>query len=211
MHAKNTSSRSATLPLHSLLGSWDKPASTTNVDPQYSIYVLESSTSGRLTYFMPPLNLIPLLFLRPLRLVLPSEDARRIRIVALKATHAPFVAVIWLYERAIQAWARAASALASRQQRPPAQSAPTTRGGPFANPGVAVEIDHRAKSRPAARMSQHAASGYHARPRSLSMGDGADTTATSSSSAELVALVQALSTKVDDLAAMIAAGQQASA
>ncbi|RMD41350.1 hypothetical protein DV735_g3782, partial [Chaetothyriales sp. CBS 134920] len=65
----------------------------------YSVYVLESSTSRRLTYFMPPLNLIPLCLLRPLRLLLPSEQIRRIRIIVLKTTHAPFVAVIWLFEQ----------------------------------------------------------------------------------------------------------------
>ncbi|KAB8232427.1 uncharacterized protein BDW43DRAFT_109104 [Aspergillus alliaceus] len=65
---------------------------------QLSIYVLESSNSRRLTYFMPPLNLIPLLCIRPLRLFLPAEHIRRVRIVLLKATHLPFVALIWAYE-----------------------------------------------------------------------------------------------------------------
>ncbi|KAE8375032.1 hypothetical protein BDV26DRAFT_268668 [Aspergillus bertholletiae] len=65
---------------------------------QLSIYVLESSNSRRLTYFMPPLNLIPLLCIRPLRLCLPAEHIRRVRIVLLRATHIPFVALIWAYE-----------------------------------------------------------------------------------------------------------------
>ncbi|KAE8347988.1 hypothetical protein BDV28DRAFT_154022 [Aspergillus coremiiformis] len=65
---------------------------------QLSIYVLESSNSRRLTYFMPPLNLIPLLCIRPLRLFLPAGHIRRVRIVLLKATHLPFVAFIWAYE-----------------------------------------------------------------------------------------------------------------
>ncbi|KAE8335628.1 hypothetical protein BDV24DRAFT_155896 [Aspergillus arachidicola] len=65
---------------------------------QLSIYVLESSNSRRLTYFMPPLNLIPLLCIRPLRLFLPAEHIRRVRIVLLRATHLPFVALIWAYE-----------------------------------------------------------------------------------------------------------------
>ncbi|KAF7512205.1 hypothetical protein GJ744_002367 [Endocarpon pusillum] len=65
---------------------------------QYSIYVLESgSTSSRLTYFFPPLNLIALLF-RPLRLVVPAQTLRQFRILILKATHAPFVAIIFAYE-----------------------------------------------------------------------------------------------------------------
>ena len=37
--------------------------------------------------------------MRPLRLVLPSERLRSARIILLKATHAPFVAAIWLYEQ----------------------------------------------------------------------------------------------------------------
>lgn len=63
----------------------------------YSIYVLESSTSNRLTYFFPPLNLIPLL-LRPLRLVIAPEKLRKIRILLLKITHTPLVAAIYIYE-----------------------------------------------------------------------------------------------------------------
>jgi hypothetical protein len=83
-----------------------------------SIYVLESSSSRRLTYFMPPLvsapntsrqlfdalltdscqNLIPLLCIRPLRLVLSAEALRRVRIGLLKVTHLPFVAIILAYE-----------------------------------------------------------------------------------------------------------------
>ncbi|KAF2263356.1 hypothetical protein CC78DRAFT_465990 [Lojkania enalia] len=64
----------------------------------YSVYVLEASTSNRLTYYLPPLNLIPLI-LRPLRLVLPSERLRSARIIILKATHIPFVGAIWAYEQ----------------------------------------------------------------------------------------------------------------
>ncbi|OOO14084.1 hypothetical protein OAory_01026790 [Aspergillus oryzae] len=44
------------------------------------------------------LNLIPLLCIRPLRLFLPAEHIRRVRIVLLRATHLPFVALIWAYE-----------------------------------------------------------------------------------------------------------------
>ena len=42
-------------------------------------------------------NLIALLF-RPLRLILPAPTLRRFRILILKATHAPFVALIFAYE-----------------------------------------------------------------------------------------------------------------
>ncbi|KAJ5488504.1 hypothetical protein N7539_003394 [Penicillium diatomitis] len=63
-----------------------------------SIYVLESSNSRRLTYFMPPLNLIPLLCIRPMRLFLSAGTVRRVRIMLLRATHLPFVALISAYE-----------------------------------------------------------------------------------------------------------------
>ncbi|KAF2188231.1 hypothetical protein K469DRAFT_703705 [Zopfia rhizophila CBS 207.26] len=66
----------------------------------YSVYVLEASASNRLTYYFPPLNLIPLV-LRPLRLIVPSERLRSARIVLLKATHLPFVGAIWAYEEFI--------------------------------------------------------------------------------------------------------------
>ncbi|KFA77890.1 hypothetical protein S40288_02552 [Stachybotrys chartarum IBT 40288] len=65
----------------------------------YSVYVLEASTSNRLTHFYPPFNLIALVVFRPLRLVLPKDEKfRAARIFLLKATHAPIVGVIKLYE-----------------------------------------------------------------------------------------------------------------
>ncbi|OTB06287.1 hypothetical protein M426DRAFT_9775 [Hypoxylon sp. CI-4A] len=65
----------------------------------YSVYVLEASTSNRLTHFYPPFNLIALGIFRPLRLFLPSDDKfRQGRILLLRATHAPIVGVIQIYE-----------------------------------------------------------------------------------------------------------------
>lgn len=65
----------------------------------YSVYVLEASTSSRLTHFMPPLNLISLVVFRPLRLFLHSDNHFRAgRIVLLRITHAPVVVIIRLYE-----------------------------------------------------------------------------------------------------------------
>lgn len=43
-------------------------------------------------------NLIPLLFIRPLRLCVPAEQLRRARIALLKVTHLPYIAAIWAYE-----------------------------------------------------------------------------------------------------------------
>ncbi|KAK8059393.1 calcium channel YVC1 [Apiospora saccharicola] len=65
----------------------------------YSVYVLEASTSNRLTHFYPPFNLIAFCIFRPLRLFLPSNDRfRQARIILLKATHSPIVGAIMLYE-----------------------------------------------------------------------------------------------------------------
>ncbi|KAK4161031.1 hypothetical protein QBC43DRAFT_107147 [Cladorrhinum sp. PSN259] len=65
----------------------------------YSVYVLEASTSNRLTHFYPPFNLLAVVIFRPLRLFLPSGNKfRQARILLLKATHLPIVAVIECYE-----------------------------------------------------------------------------------------------------------------
>ncbi|KAI1341583.1 hypothetical protein F5Y15DRAFT_376552 [Xylariaceae sp. FL0016] len=65
----------------------------------YSVYVLEASTSNRLTHFYPPFNLLALGIFRPIRLFLPSNDRlRQGRIVLLRATHAPVVGLILAYE-----------------------------------------------------------------------------------------------------------------
>ena len=42
-------------------------------------------------------NLLALLF-RPLRLIVNGKRLRKVRIIMLKATHAPFVGIIWAYE-----------------------------------------------------------------------------------------------------------------
>lgn len=70
----------------------------------YSVYVLEASTSNRLTHFYPPFNLIPLILIRPLRLFCGPETLRRLRIALLKGTHAPIVASIWAYETSTEWW-----------------------------------------------------------------------------------------------------------
>lgn len=64
----------------------------------YSVYVLESSTSKRLTYFLPPLNLIPLA-LRPLRIIFSADSLRGTRIFLLKVSHFPHVVIIGAYEK----------------------------------------------------------------------------------------------------------------
>ncbi|KAL7942688.1 hypothetical protein V8C42DRAFT_331648 [Trichoderma barbatum] len=65
----------------------------------YSVYVLEASTSNRLTHFYPPFNLLSLVLFRPWRYIFPrSHKYRAGRIWLLKVTHAPIVAVIKFYE-----------------------------------------------------------------------------------------------------------------
>ncbi|KAF3767609.1 hypothetical protein M406DRAFT_328679 [Cryphonectria parasitica EP155] len=65
----------------------------------YSVYVLEASTSNRLTHFYPPFNLLALIIFRPFRIFLPSDHKfRAARILLLKATHFPIVGAIMLYE-----------------------------------------------------------------------------------------------------------------
>ncbi|KAL7786353.1 hypothetical protein V8C37DRAFT_392424 [Trichoderma ceciliae] len=65
----------------------------------YSVYVLEASTSNRLTHFYPPFNLLSLVLFRPWRYIFPRDHKYRAgRIWLLKVTHAPIIAVIKFYE-----------------------------------------------------------------------------------------------------------------
>ncbi|KAI1820215.1 hypothetical protein F4861DRAFT_524012 [Xylaria intraflava] len=64
----------------------------------YSVYVLEASTSNRLTHFYPPFNLLALIIFRPLRLFTSGDTLRHGRIILLRATHAPIVILIQVYE-----------------------------------------------------------------------------------------------------------------
>jgi hypothetical protein len=180
---------------------------------QYSIYVLESSsTSSRLTYFFPPLvspptlpiraadtsanpeclgqNLIALLF-RPLRLILPAQTLRQLRIFILKATHAPFVAIIFAYE---------SSRLFSshRSHFPPASSSSMHinyggQGRPLSgNLGNRFTALKPALAPSAPQQSQHTLPGSAA--SALSTAD----------MAEMMALMQKLSSQVDELTTRVA-------
>lgn len=65
----------------------------------YSVYVLEASTSNRLTHFYPPFNLVAFIIFRPWRLIFRKDERFRAgRIILLKITHLPIVAVIKLFE-----------------------------------------------------------------------------------------------------------------
>ncbi|KAK3358269.1 hypothetical protein B0T24DRAFT_520879 [Lasiosphaeria ovina] len=95
----------------------------------YSVFVLEASTSNRLTHFYPPFNLLALVIFRPLRLFLPSDSKfRSARIVLLKATHLPIVAAIKLYE-----WVRGTAATGTQYNnfKGPRGHAPPASPGPL--------------------------------------------------------------------------------
>lgn len=159
---------------------------------QYSVYVLESCTSRRLTYFLPPTNLIPLLFIRPLRLFLPSDTVRQIRVMLLRIVSIPFVALIWFYEGTRRLFVQDVKPpLARIRSRPMSAGKPYPsslnrfRSGIVGNSSALTNSD---------QMRSHA-------PRAPSI----VSTVSGEEHADLVMLVQRLSAQVDDLTAMVAA------
>ncbi|KAJ2900593.1 uncharacterized protein MKZ38_002389 [Zalerion maritima] len=101
----------------------------------YSVYVLEASTSNRLTHFYPPFNLLALIIFRPLRLFLPSDNKfRAARIILLKATHLPIVGVIEAYEYFVGKVSAKREEFA-RFRGPRMQTQKTLRRPPFNNTG----------------------------------------------------------------------------
>jgi hypothetical protein len=159
---------------------------------QYSIYVLESSTSRRLTYFMPPFNLFPLIVLRPLRLFLPSEDVRRCRIFVLKATHLPFVALIWAYEHSRSVIART---------HPTVSRAPHLTSRPLSAGRLSLDASRDLNKSPTLRRAPTDTSAVATHDVTTSVTKSASGSA---DVAELMALVQKLSAQVDGLTAMVA-------
>ncbi|KAL4973278.1 hypothetical protein BDW66DRAFT_162205 [Aspergillus desertorum] len=125
---------------------------------QLAIYVLESSTSKRLTYFMPPLNLIPLLCIRPMRLFLPAAEIRRVRIILLRATHLPCVALLWAYESGRRFLSRS-DILASARMTPKRLSRPTstiqTRSGQYSQHAIALTSGLDSHPRASLRTRRH--------------------------------------------------------
>lgn len=75
-----------------------------NAKQEYAIHFLSTvvesvNTSDRVTYFYPPTNILGVL-IRPFRVLYDHTTYRGLRIKVLKATHWPFVALVWLYEYA---------------------------------------------------------------------------------------------------------------
>ena len=113
----------------------------------------------------------------------------------LKATHFPFVALIWLYERSQR--------LILRSIRPPSAQVPLMKTRPFSAGHVSLERDReqgrsslqrRALNRSSPMATRHEAEDF-------------ENSASRSADKDLLALVQKLSAQVDDLTSMIA-GQQ---
>lgn len=134
----------------------------------YSVFVLEASTSSRLTYYLPPLNLLSLL-LRPLRLAgLSAEHLRGLRIAVLKVTHAPHVALIHAYERG----RRLASTRKSLRAAVAARDFSNPPGTPLLGPPLAKIRSHRSNRVASARGAAVSGSGaqYFGSPRAKSPG-----------------------------------------
>lgn len=154
----------------------------------FSIFVLESCTSQRLTYFIPPTNLIPLLLVRPLRLFLPSDQVRQIRVLLLRAVSIPFVAVIWLYEGSRRLW---------YGPEPPSTR---IRSRPLSTKKPSYRLSYNGGERTVSAPKRSGPSSAHG---------SADVASMSASSVEdksdLMNMIQRLSAQVDELTAMVAA------
>jgi hypothetical protein len=146
---------------------------------------------------MPPLNLVPLLLLRPLRLFLPSEDARRIRILVLKVTHVPFVALIWIYERSRRFVSHRAPTQLTR--------APHSTSRPLSS--SPLSLDQRREQTRSSTPHSSALTRTTLKSSDQSANAPTESASTSVENSELIALVQSLALKVDSLSAIIA-GQQ---
>lgn len=137
-------------------------------------------------------NLIPLLFLRPLRLFLPSEHVRRIRIVVLKATHLPFVFFIWVYERSRRLVLRKGHTVGPAQNQPV-----TTKALPASRLSLALDRDMPAP-RPHRPLALR-------RPNETPIAPVHDDALIDRATADqLVNLVKKLADQVDGLTAMVA-------
>ena len=157
---------------------------------QYSIYVLESCTSRRLTYFLPPTNLLPLLFLRPLRLFLPSDTVRGMRIILLRSVSIPFVVLIWCYEGSCRLLSR------DDHQRPFMRM----RTRPLSTRNLSQGLLRYDNSGKASALRGIDPQSDHRLTNSSGYGNS-----NLIESTELIALVHKLSAQIDDLKSLVAA------
>ena len=136
-------------------------------------------------------NLIPLC-IRPLRLVLPSERLRSARIILLKATHSPFVMLIWAYERFADARRRDADVKSFSGPQTPLPSKKPLRLA-INTPRLLMADSHAAPNSPG-KMQQ--ASRPHTRVGQIEP------------ETQLKSLVLKLTAKVDELTAMVSQLQE---
>lgn len=154
----------------------------------FSIFVLESCTSQRLTYFIPPTNLIPLLLVRPLRLFLPSDKVRQIRVLLLRAVSIPFVALIWLYEGS------------RRLLYGPAMPSTRIRSRPLSTKKPSYRLSYYGGERSASAPKRLDPSSAHSTNGNASM-----SVSGMADDSELMSVIQKLSVQVEELTAMVAA------
>ena len=147
-------------------------------------------------------NLIPLLCIRPLRLLLSSETLRSARIILLKSTHLPFVGLIWAYENSRRFVSkRMRLPPPSTRRFLPARPLTASQAGlsrndlwtPSASNGV-IGLDPRSPTKE-----------HQAQPSTILMPRSALPNV--DGGPELVALIQKLSSQVEELTSMVA-GQQ---
>lgn len=134
-------------------------------------------------------NLIPLVFIRPLRLCIRGEQLRRARIALLKATHLPYIAAIWAYERTNR---YLSSTSESWQYTSRSQKRPLVRSQ--------VQVRHRASLYPA-RSTRSDASLCAKTPANEGRFNGARDL---DSLAEVKRMIEQLSTQVEELSRMVA-------
>jgi hypothetical protein len=142
--------------------------------------------------------LIPLVCIRPLRLCLPAETLRRVRIVVLKSTHLPFVAIIWAYENSRRF-------ISQRVLPQPSTALPKSPGRPLS--ACQAGVGH---IRAASRSTLLAPTTPTREPQVSNLFNVTSPTnpaATTANVADLVGLVQKLSSQVEELTSMVA-GQQ---
>lgn len=116
----------------------------------YAVFILEASTSNRLTHFFPPFNLLALVIFRPWALLFPRSPAVRTgRIALLKITHLPIVAVIKGYEmfRGPHSGWHPFDAETTQQQKGRKSQAQTQLSTAPAGPSAAAAYQQRAAGR----------------------------------------------------------------
>ncbi|KAI1468861.1 uncharacterized protein F4812DRAFT_458387 [Daldinia caldariorum] len=191
----------------------------------YSVYVLEASTSNRLTHFYPPFNLIAVAIFRPLRLFLPSDDKfRQARIVLLRATHAPIALIIQIYEwfackfnpedfNGFENFSgppqnsseRPSTSPPGRQEsRPQPERRPESRPQPEHRPESMPQSGHRPESKPMARAASTEEIHEPRSRQKVSVGNAGE------AQSGIEERISELAAKIDQLTALVVALQSGS-